>query len=35
MRIFHNKQNIEKFGFENSATRFSIANSADQGGKIG
>ena len=34
-KFFTIKQNIEKFGFENSATRFSIASSADQGGKIG
>ncbi len=29
------KKNIEKFGFENSAARFSISSSANQGGKIG
>lgn len=29
------KKNIEEFGFENSAVRFSIASSATQGGKVG
>ena len=29
------KKNIEEFGFENSAVRFSIASSAAQGGKVG
>ena len=29
------KKNIKEFGFENSAVRFSISNSADNGGKIG
>ncbi len=29
------KKNIKKFGFENSAIKFSISNSANQGGKIG
>ena len=34
-KFFTIKKNIEEFGFENSAIRFSIASSADQGGKIG
>ncbi len=29
------RKNIEKFGFENSAIKFSISNSANQGGKVG
>ena len=29
------KENIEKFGFKNSALRFSISSSSDQGGEIG
>ena len=29
------KKNIEDFGFENSAIKFSISSSANQGGKIG
>ncbi len=29
------KKNIEEFSFENAAIRFSISNSANQGGKIG
>ncbi len=34
-KFFTIKKNIEEFGFENSAIRFSISSSADQGGKIG
>ena len=29
------KENIEKYGFKNSALRFSISSSSDQGGEIG